>query len=304
MLIKECGTKGGNTHSADVANAQKITPNHIYQVADNVVAELQLLLDANFSDAKLPSVAVVKGKRPRDVIQKTQEILRQLETLTMINGRTMGSVAPVPVREIRPADVKRPIDRILKEVRALKPIFRVTVKLKPAPLYNDKKPANVYVRLTQASLLINRLDIPKPVPNDVRRSALAIVGDLEIVGNALRVPKPALSKIKFSGKKPSHAYTHARKVLAGLKTLTQSDAKLAIPGGVVLPPLKTGGITPGDVLDMQNTILAEISSIKAKASKTTPAIRPPSGKTPSDVFGVTDNALIYVQAIIKARAGG
>jgi hypothetical protein len=132
------------------AVAAKITPSHVYQVVDDVVAELVLLAGVNFSDVKIPSVPAIKGKKPRHVIQKGLEILRQVQTLKMINGLKVSDVVPAPVREITPADVKNSVTQVLLQIRELKPIFGVTQKPAPAQLKKAKAQAMSIIGLLRS----------------------------------------------------------------------------------------------------------------------------------------------------------
>lgn len=289
------------------ANAQaKITPSHVYQSAENAVIELKLLLDANFSDTTdAPLTFDVSNKRPRHVIQKAQELLRKLAVLKRINGIASTPLPPIPVREITPADVKGIVDKVLNEVRNLKSSYGITTAPSAASLREGMKPTDVYKMLVQADTMIQRLDIPAVVPNDVYQVGLAVLDDLRQVSEVLGVPMLEQGAPAAKGKKPAAVYEIAIVVLERLKVLVSSDPALAIPGGINIPKAKSGKITPGDVIEMMNTALAELSSLKNKvgAKRSTALIPAQAGKTPSDAYTSVDNALLLTNAIIAKRLG-
>lgn len=100
-------------------------------------------------------------------------------------------------------------------------------------------------------------------------------------------------------KTPGDAYNAGVKLLANLKALTETYKDLAIPGGIVLPEAKEGKVTPGDVILIQNNLLAELSSLKAKVGVKTPTkdFPPQAAKTPSNVVGAIEGAQDYLNAI-------
>ena len=289
------------------AEAQtKITPSHVYQSAEDTVLELKLLLDANLSDTGTPEPTFdVSNKRPRHVIQKAQDLLRKLNVLKRINGVATTPLPPIPVREITPGDVKGIVDAVLGEVRGLKPIFGVTAPDSRVALRDGLKPTDVYKVLVQADSLIQRLDIPAVVPNDVYQVGLAMLDDLRQISDTLKTPLLEQGAPAAKGKKPAAVYDHAQVVLERLKVLVSSDPAMSIPGGITIPKAKSGSISPGDVIEMMNTVLAELSSIKNKigATRSTALIPAQSGKTPSDAYTSVDNALLLLNAIIADRLG-
>jgi hypothetical protein len=76
--------------------------------------------------------------------------------------------------------------------------------------------------------------MPKIVPNDVLRSALAINKDFGIVAAALGVSVSGVATKKYSGKSPGNVYAQGRKVLQSLQMLLANNKKLSIPGNVKL----------------------------------------------------------------------
>lgn len=284
------------------SRAEAITPSHVYQVVENTQAEVLLLLDANFSPTDIPAEQMTRGRLPRHVIQETHHLLRQVTLLREINSQSTRPVEAIPVREIRPVHVKASVDRLLAEIKGLREPFGIESEPAPARLRDGKTPVDVHARLRVIGELIQRLDLPSIVPNDVYRVAMAVKADAELIHKALNAPVPAPIPSDIEGKKPPHVYARSFDLLANLKQLVERTPGLAIPGGVNLPRRKTENIVPADVLGMMLNILAELSSLKAvtRATEPTPTISPQVGKNPTDVYIVVEETIAILDAIRKA----
>lgn len=292
--------------TAQAQAQQKITPSHVLQSVDNVVGELALLLDANFSDASIPAPTPVQGKRPRHVIQKARQILLQVQLLKQINGIEIKDLEPIAVREIRPADVKGWADKVLVAVRELRAPYKITATAPAAALEAKKSPSDVFQRLLQVEKMVKRLDLPATVPNDVYRVTLSLVDDMRVVARGIGITDAVIWQSRTAkGKSPADAYNASYALLEDLKKLTSINASLNIPGSIKLPSKKTSGVTPGDVIEVQNTLLAELSSLKNKVQvkQPTKVFPPQAAKTPSDVYVAVGAAAEYAAlAIASAQA--
>ncbi len=257
------------------------TPSHVYQVVDNVKAELAEMHKANLSDPPRVKVNLTE-RQPRHVLQKAREVYGDVQKLRKSRGLAENPLPAFPVREVTPADVRELADKILTNVREVR---KETGAADPAPaaLPSGKTPTDVYDNLVQAKASITA--VPVIMPNDVYQVALTIISDIEKVRKAKKVtaevPEPAASK----GKKPKDVYEVAYKLLGKVKALTEKKG-YDIPGGVIMPNKVSGRITPTDVIDLLNNILAEVGAIKVVVGSTdkTEFAGPQSGKTPSDVY--------------------
>lgn len=279
--------------------AQEATPSHVYQVVDDINTELALLLEADDSVARKDETApALTARKPRHVIQKAREMFLKVQTLRRINGLPATELQPFPVRAIKPADVKGLVSAILTDLRGLREPFAVTNDPEPAALTDGKTPTDVYQNLVGATAAVNSLGVPKVVPNDVYRVALAIVSDLTKIRSARGLTEEIPLKKEATGKKPGQVYELGVQLLERLAELTQNEA-FAIPGGVVLPNRREGKITPAHVIDILNNAQAEVVAVKLAvgASEPTEVIAPPAGKTPSDVFDALQTALQMLEGL-------
>lgn len=288
------------------ALAQGITPSHVYQVVDNINGELALLHESNGSKSRTDKKApALTKRRPRHVIQKAREVLLKVQALRKINGLAAKSVPTLPVREVRPADVKNIVTRVLGDIRELRAKFGVSKPSPAASLTTGKTPTDVYGNLLRTGLQLDGLGIPRIVPNDVHQVALTIISDIEMIRAARGLTKKVAFKGGTKRKKPKHVFQHSFKLMQAIKNLSEKKFDFAVPGGVVLPNNRSGRIKPGHVIDLLNKVLAEIAAIKVKLGVTTPTVLAPaqSGKTPSNVFDAVNTALFMVETLSAPTQG-
>lgn len=290
--------------SIGTVSAQQVTPSHVNQVVETLIVELELLHEENFSEPDLSGADLnISARLPRHVLQKAREVFLKVQLLRSINGLPPRTLPPVAVREVKPSDVRQMVDNILKDARELRLVFGVRVEAEEVALKPDQKPTDVYRSLIRAGAMIDQLGVPKTVPNDVHRVALTINGEIELIRAKRGVTVSVPAGEPTRGMSPGDVYAGGFVLLNSLKSLVERDPDYRIPGGIVLPTRKKGSITPGDVLDLLNNILAELSAVKAKIGAITPTdlVAAPSGKTPSDVFDALVRAVALVDTI-KASA--
>ena len=200
------------------ADAAPITPDDVYRVTGMINGELELLHESNDS---IPTVDInapdLTPRRPRHVLQKAREVLLKVQLLRKINGLPESALPPMPLREVRPADVKKMVDLIEQDIVALRPVFGVTKSPVSVPRPSGKRPTDVYADLDRATARLDVLGIPRIVPNDIYRVALTIIGDLEKVRSArgLTEPVPMQSGTRTSNpatfmRRPSRFYKRSR----------------------------------------------------------------------------------------------
>ncbi len=281
----------------------EIKPSDVYQVVETVNAELAVLLGASNiaadgarSDRAAPPLT---PRQPRHVVQKAREVLLKVQSLRALNGLPENPVPPFPVEEAMPADSKRMVDAIYHDVAELRGKFNVTEAAPPAPLVPDKTPTDVYGKLQRASDALDLLGVPRTMPNDVCRVAVMIVKDLETIAAARGRPLPPPAAPREPGQNPDASYRKTYEVLERLKARVEAKPALMVPGGIVLPGRRSPPLTPANVLDLENNLLAELGSVKATLGIVTPTLVPPliHGKTPADTVDLLDRALLLVDAL-------
>ena len=281
--------------------AQKVTPNHVFQLVDTAYQELERFHDSDFSQSPDANVKI-PPRKPRHVLQKAQEVYIKVQNLRRLNGLTQNPIHPIPVRQVTPGDVKKSIEKILEDLENLKSIYNIKGTLPPVHLPTDKTPTDVYQHLSKVSASLDALGLPVVVPNDVYRIAETVVIDLEkLVQHKKLYAKTDIRT--FTGKTPSAVYDHTHLLLVKLRDLTE-QSEYQIKGGVILLNKPQGAIKPAHVMDGLGNAIAEIGAIKYKAGMTQPTqfANLKSGKTPSDVFARVQQAHDLVDILMTGHS--
>ena len=269
------------------AQAQSVTPSHVYQAVETLVMELQLLHQANETQPVV-SQYLTQARRPRHVMQKAREVYVRVQDLREMNGLPRNDVPPFPLTEITPADVMQLVQQAIADIQPLKPIYVIDESRFEAAFVPEKTPTDVYINLFRAGELLSQLELPAIVPNNVHQAAMGVISDINLIlakqGQPVNQDIPAVAV----NKKPAQVYEQAQILLQHLQGVCTRNADLCPPAGVTLPPTPQTDITPAYVLDLLNNVLAEVGSIKVKAGvdQITQLPKLPSGKTPSDIFDV------------------
>lgn len=280
--------------------AEKITPNQVFQVTEDILAQLQRLHDANLSipnlvhvDTKLPA------RLPRHVYQQALNLRFKIQLLKQVNGLKPRKIEATGVKEITPQDVLQEVQIILDELIEFDKPFNLPAFKKQAKPAEGKTPTDVYINLQRAQEMVVQLGIPDTIPNEVFNTALAVSEEIKLVAAAsgkktdVEAPSPSI------GKKPADAYSLAYYALKGIKGLTQKP-EYTISNGVELPKRKTRNISPKDVQQLLLFCLAELSAMKVTVGATTPmTIREPAGgQTPTSVFNKLGLVNRQIQAMV------
>ncbi len=282
-----------STNIAFAADSDSTNPSSVFQVSGNMLLELGEMNKVNKSKPEDVYVDTTERK-PRHVFQKAREIYQDVQKLRGSKGLAQNALAPIPVKDVAPKDVKVLMDKMLADLQELRPKFGYK-KPVAATLIEGKKPLDVYANLERVKASIASLGVSKVAPNDVFRVAISVVKDLEEVA-AKKGVAPIAKLAPSTGKKPSDVYAASYDLLAQLKTMTEKN-KIAIPGGVIMPNKITSDITPAEVIDLVNDVLAEVGAIRHASGINTPTVIPEEqkGKNPSKVYDMIAKA----QAIVK-----
>jgi hypothetical protein len=282
-------------------NSGEVTPSGVYQVVETINGELSALLAASGGysgpvvDRPLPT-----RRQPRHVLQKAREVMLKVQVLRAENGLPETQLPPFPTTEATPADSKLMVTAILRDVLDLRSKFNVTTPVLPAPEVAGKTPTDVYAGLQRASDTLDALGVPRTMPNDVCRLAVMINEELEGILVARKRTQPAFIAAPGTGSKtPEDVYAQAYTVLDRLRAKVEADPGLTILGGIVLPNRRDPPLTPNDILDLENSLLAELGAIEATLGIASRIPVPPliRGRTPSDIFDLLARAQALVAAL-------
>ncbi len=279
--------------------AQEATPNHVFQVTDKILQELQQLNAENFSKAA-PVETLQYSTAPRHVLFQIRDQWRKVQLLRFMNGLNSNSLAPATVHQVTPQEVKDNMTQMLMEVQALRSAYGLPASDITAPLPSGKKPADVYAKLMQISAELDALGVPATVPNDVYRVAASISQNLETLAAAKGVTIDDVAHPHSSGRTPNDVYVAALDLIAAMQSLVEQDQSYEIKGGISVPSSKEGAKTPAEVIRVLSRTLADTMAMmhSARVGKTVIIAPYQGGKTPSDVY----NSITYARLLVEAMA--
>ncbi len=285
--------------SLSAVQADDVTPSHVYQVANTAVRELQEVLSAKKIKRQHLDLEA-SPRRPRHVLQKAREVFVKLQNIRLLLNLPPIEVPPLSVGRIAPVDVKIQTNRILDAVRELYQTSGKKTLVDLVRFRSGKTPTDVYAQMAQISSMLDELQETAVKPSDVFRFSVTVKQVLEeIYKIKMNGALPSYEIAPVTGKSPRDVFQLGRVLHAKLEVL-EAKHGYNIDGGVGEVKAKAGRVTPSDVLDLMNIILADVNAMKLPAGvqhvTQLPAYE--GRKTPSDVFQEISKSIYIVDALL------
>ena len=287
-----------------VAHAQNvtgdITPSHVYQATSELISEIEILREAMGVTVYPIEAEPQEDRAPVHVYAKSLEVREKIIATQRRLGMNPARLGQIPVKDIVPKDVYQSVHVSLAEIRRIKTQLVIEDEIHPAPLEGGKTPSLVYELMGDASFMLDGL-VGRPTdPNDVHTHLLYLHDELELVAAklkaALELQPPAVDGRKRM-KEVAQQVLRATFKVVNLQTRLGMDAS-----GV--PQMTLVRVSPAEVFEATNVLLAEMVRIKAHLGVALPrADRAPSrNKRPRDLFA---QALLLIRNLdILAQAAG
>ena len=241
------------------AEIQEKTPSDVFSLVKLLRDKVILLRKESGINKDFPKVLLQQNKKPRHVIQKSLEVLTKINKYRKNKGFSEISIPLYPSRTITPSDVYYISERLNQEVYLLIK-DKKNFKTKPFLQHKNKTPNDVYKELWEISLGFDSLLGRGFTPTDVYGQTQRIIKIVEYLNNSqdivIKVKKPNLK----SGQHPNHALYASIDLMS---KISNSQKKLWMqPMEVPLAPQRV--ITPTEVYDSLQTIIAELQRIKRR----------------------------------------
>lgn len=243
-------------------SAHATTPSHVYQAADNVAQNIISIREQQgiTTEARKPGVQI--AKTPIHAYTKALEVFEKVIRFKESKGWPAPSLPALPVKKVAPADVLALVQQVASELADINQ--RTGVNFAPvAPFVDGKTPSDVYEKLWQSSYLLD--DLAGAIsPTFVHRNTKRIEQALQEIAQKMNKSVQVSAPEKPTGKKPMDANLEGFKVLYQLVKLEKQ---------LGLPPLRvstfpSGDISPSDVYDTTNNIIAELIRINVELGLT------------------------------------
>ena len=267
---------------AHAQSRDRITPSHVYQAAQDLISEVHVLRDAMGIMDYPPEAEPQEDRAPIHAYAKSLEVMTKVSKIQRRLGMPPGKVGQIPVKEIVSGDVLASVETILREIRRTKAQLVIEDEIAPAPFEGGKLPSSVYKALGDASFLLDGL-VGRPItPTDVFANVVHIQEEMELVAAKLKVALDLEPPVVEVRKRPKDV---AQQVLRATFKTINLETRLGMDASGV-PNLTLVRVTPAEVYEATNVLLAEMVRIKAHLGITLPREESVDArnKTPSDVF--------------------
>ena len=278
--------------------ANEITPSHVYQATSDLISEIEILRDAMGVTVYPVEAEPQDDRAPIHVYAKSLEVLEKISASQKRLGMNPAPIGQIPVKTIVPKDVYKSVQNSVAEVRRIKEQLVIEDTISPAPLEGGKTPSLVYQHLGDASFLLDGLVGHPTDPNDVHTHLVYLHDEMELIATKLKVALD-LEPPAVNGRKRMKEV--AQQVLRATFKVINLQTRLGMDASGV-PQLTLVRVSPAEVFEATNVLLAEMVRIKAHLGIDLPRVEhaPSRNKKPRDVFAQTLLLIRNLDALAKA----
>lgn len=283
---------------SDVSTPSGVTPSHVFQAVQDLTSEINILRDELGVYDYPPETELHEDRAPVHVYAKTLELHLKIRGVQSRFGVEQEPVGQIPFREIAPSDVLGNVVFLINELRKVKSQMVIERAIEPAQMVGGKTPSLVYQALGNASLLLDGLRGRALAPDDVFLNCEHILDELELIAAKQNV-QVALDPPSVEGvKRPTDV---AQQVLRASYKVVRLQTRLGMDASGV-PNLTLVRVTPTEVFDGTNMLLAEMARIKLHLGINVPRDERAEsrGKSPTEAFGMV---LLIIENLDRITAG-
>ncbi len=259
-----------------------VTPSHVFQATLDVLSEIDILRNEMAVDDYPSQAELQEGRSPVHAYAKTLEVLNKVARAQRKLGMIPVDPGQIPVKNITPTEVLGSVQTILEELRRIKGQLVIETAIDPAPFAGSKTPSLVYKNLGDASFLLDGLVGRSITPNDVFGNVMHIHDDMGLIAAKLGVSLELDPPVVEGKKGPNDV---AQQMLRATYKVIDLQNRLGMEASNV-PNLTLVRITPTEVYEITNIVLAEMTRIKLHLDINLPheTRDAPRNKKPTDVF--------------------
>lgn len=286
------GWFGGSDDSAN----ENATPSDVFRASEDLLAEIRILREELGADDYPAEAEAQDDRAPPHVYAKSLEVMGKVSRVQRRLGMPVGKVGQIPVKVIEPGDVLASVSTLLVQLREIKSQMVIAREIDPAPLVAGKTPSMVYKNLADASFLLDGL-VGRPLnPNDVYLNTMRLLDDLALIAAELRAPVQEEAPAVDGRKTPKDV---AQQVLRASYKMVNLQTRLGMDASSV-PTLTLVRVTPSEVFDATNMLLAETMRVKHHLGiDVLREEREPSrNKQPTDVFAQVLLVIMNLDALM------
>ena len=257
------------------------TPSDVYTEALRIKGDISIIsshFNAENGENPLP---VKTSLKPRNAWQKSYEIMVKINILREKYGLPrMEEVQVKPLKNLDPGLTHEQVRRILTELDIFMTRVGISSRTPKAKQQTKKTPADVYNLLNVISTQLDAIIGESFVPSHVFSQTMRVLDDLNLILARLNVYERIGPPNKDTRAQPQDVYQIALQLMDEIHRLQM----MASVESVDFRLFKVGTITPADVFDLTQMLLAEIQPIKAhlRITRVTIPSQVYTGKIPGD----------------------
>ncbi|NOR52325.1 MAG: hypothetical protein GQ470_06855 [Gammaproteobacteria bacterium] len=259
----------------------RYTPSDVYTEALRIKGDINIIR-SHFNAATVENPLPVKTSlKPRNAWQKAYEIMVKINILREKYGLPrMEEVQVEPLTNLDPGLTHGQVLRILTELDIFMIRIGISSRTPKAKQQAKKTPADVYNLLNVISTQLDAINGESFVPSHVFAQTMRVLDDLNLIIARLNVYERIGPPKKDTNAQPQDVYQIALELMDEIHRLQM----IASVEPVDFRLFKVGTVTPADVFDLTQMLLAEIQPIKAylRISRVTIPSQNYRGKTPGD----------------------
>ena len=281
---------------SDDSDFESATPSDVYRASLDLLAEIRILRDELGAEDYPAEAEAQDDRAPLHVYAKSLEVRGKVSRVQRKLGMTVANVGQIPVKVIELGDVLDSVSTLLEQLREIKSQMVIAQEIDPAPLEGGKTTSMVYKNLADASFLLDGL-VGRPLnPNDVYLNTMHLLDDLALIANKLRAPLREEAPAVEGRKTPKDV---AQQVLRASYKMVNLQTRLGMDASSV-PTLTLVRVTPSEVFDATNMLLAETMRVKHHLGiDVAREERAPSrNKQPTDVFAQVLLVIMNLDALM------
>ena len=277
------------------------TPSHVFRAVEDLTAEVNILRD-ELGVFDYPAAAELQEDRAQvHVYAKTLEVLSKVIKIQRRFGVSETTPGRIPFKVVDSGDVLANVEYLTNELRKVKMEMAIDREIEPVALVGGKTPSSVYRSLADVSLLLDGIAGRPLNPNDVYQNCLSIHDEMELIAAKLSVPLDLDFPVVAEAKRPKDV---ALQVLRATYKIIRLQMRLGMDASGV-PSLTMVRVTPNEVFDSTNMLLAELARIKLHLGVDVQrdGRAAPNNKQPNDSFGVILGVIRNLDKMSSAARG-
>ena len=288
------------TETEQETEDREITPSDVYRATLDMIAEIEILRKATGVAGDTREMELREDQAPIYAYAKSLEVMEKTARVQRRLGMIPVDVGSIPVKRITADDVHRSVRDVIGELRRIKRQLVVGDRIQPAPFAGGKTSSLVYKNLGDASYLLDGLVGRPTTPNDVHMHVLRVQDEMKSIATTMEAPLDSDPPVVEGAKEPRDV---AQQVLRATYKVINLQARLGMDASSV-PRLVLADVTPAEVFDAANILLAEVARIKVHLDVQSPRAKRPESRDArlADVFG--QSLLIVRNLDVMTRAAG